>query len=417
MRSSTSRSIIIISILVIAILVTAQIMWLYKIYQFEQKEFRTGVIKSMRGIYEDIELLESSTIRMQKLVEQPDETTFLMKVNCIPGKDTLLNAVIHNLEDFGVFTDCSVVVYDRASKSISYEAFLPSIGSEKGNDYNMQLPLKDYSYIMLYFPHIKGYIVNAMRWWIFSMVLILVVLIAFGFSMYYLYRQKFINEIQHDFIRNVTHEFQTPLTTLTVGLDALNKPSVADQPGKRDQYLHLMQGQTQYLKQHIENLMKVLKAESQGLVMEKTQVSVSDLINKAIGQLSFPIEEKKAIINFNPDSPVSVNGDPASLYVAILNIISNAIKYSLNPVVDITCTKHNQHCIVSVKDNGIGIPEKNIKHIFKKFYRVTEGDIHESKGLGLGLYFTKKVIDGHKGSIKVNSRPGDGTEFLIEIPI
>src|SRR4051812_44227248 len=124
MRSSLSKSIILISAIVIAILVSVQIIWLYKIYQYEQKEFRTSVIKSMRGVYEELELLETSTIRLQKLVEQTDANTFIMKVHCTPGKDSLLNAVIQNLEDFGVFTDCNLVVYDQSVNKILYQAYL-----------------------------------------------------------------------------------------------------------------------------------------------------------------------------------------------------------------------------------------------------------------------------------------------------
>lgn len=417
MRSTTSKTIIFLSTLIIAVLVAAQLMWLFKIYQYEQKEFRTSVIKSMRGVYEEIELLEASTIRLQKLVEQTGPKIFLMKINCTPGKDSLVNAMVHNLEDFGVFTDCNLLVYDGVRKKILYEAYLPSVGSEASKFYGEKLPDREYSYIMLHFPHITRYIVNAMRWWIFSMVLILAVLIAFSFSMYYLYRQKFINEIQHDFIRNVTHEFQTPLTTLSVGLDALSKPSLAGQPEKKDKYIHLMQGQLSYLKYHIENLMKVLKAESQGVEVNKQTVSPIDLINKAIHQLSYSIEEKSAVIRFNPEHHFTINADPSGLYVAILNLLLNAIKYSPHPEIDISCYQQNNTCLISIRDNGVGIEERHIKNLFKKFYRVTEGDVHEVKGLGLGLYFAKKVIDGHNGHIRVNSKPGEGTEFIIEIPV
>lgn len=416
MRSSTSRSAIVVSTIVIIMLVAAQLMWLFKIYQYEQKEFRTSVIKSMRGVYEELELLEFSTIRLQKLVLEPDDNTFVMKVHCIPGKEVLTNAVIHNLEDFGIFADCHVVVFDKDKKNILYQSYLPTIGSSQINSDVVNTTVRDYSYIMLYFPHVNWYIIKAMGWWIFSMVLILLVMVALGLSMYYLYRQKFINEIQHDFIRNVTHEFQTPLTTLTVGLDALSKPFVTEQPEKRKHYLQLMQAQTSYLKHHIENLMKVLKAESNGLVMDRVKLSPLDLLHKAIHQLDFSIQEKQAIITFDRAEKCMVNADPSSLFLAILNLISNAIKYSQKPEIHISCYQQNHHCIISIKDNGIGIADQYAKKIFKKFFRVTEGDVHDVKGLGLGLYFTKKVIDGHNGTIRLISAPGKGSEFIIEIP-
>ncbi|MEJ7830991.1 MAG: histidine kinase dimerization/phospho-acceptor domain-containing protein [Segetibacter sp.] len=117
-----------------------------------------------------------------------------------------------------------------------------------------------------------------MVWWIASAVFLLLVLVAFSLSIFYLYKQKFLNEIQNEFIQNVTHEFQTPLTTLMVGLDAIAKPAMAEQRGKFEIYIKLMHAQTSYLKHHIENLMKVLKAEANGLVLDKNDVVLNELV-------------------------------------------------------------------------------------------------------------------------------------------
>jgi two-component system phosphate regulon sensor histidine kinase PhoR len=240
---------------------------------------------------------------------------------------------------------------------------------------------------------------------------------ALGLSLFYLYRQKFLNEIQNDFIRNVTHEFQTPLTTITVGLDAITKPSIAENSEKLAKYTRLMQGQTQYLKQHIDNLMRVLTAEANGMLISKEAICPNELIKKAIDQLHLAIEDKNARLLLKlEESNRTIIADRNSLYVAILNIISNAIKYANKPEITIKTQVDGELYFISVKDNGVGIDEKYKKKLFKKFYRIPSGDIPIGNGLGLGLYFVKKVITGHKGSIKVNSIPGKGSEFIIEIP-
>ena len=356
---------------------------------------------------------------MQKLIEQPDANTFLFKIDSIPTKKLLLNDLLDNLEDFQVFADCKVALYDPGTHKYLYEMYLPSADT-KHHDSGLDLKpyQKKYAYVHLYFPYRNQYILNSMIWWITSGILLLLVLVALSLSIFYLYRQKFLNEIQNDFIQNVTHEFQTPLTALIVGLDAIAKPSIAKQADKLEIYIKLMQAQTIYLKHHIENLMKVLKAEASGLVMDKSEVAPHELIKKAIAQLYPVIEEKHAIVELSPEETnVAVHADDSSLYVAILNLISNALKYAKEPLIKIETKVINSRYSISIKDNGVGIDEKSKRKLFKKFYRVPSGDVHNVKGLGLGLYFVKKVIDGHKGTITVKSTAGIGSEFIIELPV
>jgi two-component system, OmpR family, phosphate regulon sensor histidine kinase PhoR len=243
------------------------------------------------------------------------------------------------------------------------------------------------------------------------------VLIALGFSIFHLYKQKFQNELQADFINNITHEFQTPLTTLTLGLDHISKPTIINQPEKLQKYTHLMQGQVAYLKQHLDNLMHVIKAESLGVLINKKPINPNVLIEKVIVQLTAIIEEKKVIFRFllNEEN-ATIYADESNLYMAILNVISNAIKYAPDPIITITTTLHNQDYTIMVKDNGIGIEQQVLSSLFKKFYRVPTGNIHNVKGLGLGLYFVKKIIDEHGGKIHIQSTPNIGTEFKITLP-
>jgi two-component system phosphate regulon sensor histidine kinase PhoR len=419
MRSATFKWIILLSTIIIGLLVTAQLYWLYKIYNYEQKEFTTSVIKSIKGLYEDLELTDSNTAHLQEMIEQPNANTFLVRIDSIPPKDTLLNSVMNNLEDFGVFADCKVALYDDDVQKYLFQDYLPTAVTRHPENDGADLPVyqKNYAYVHLYFPHRNQYVIKEMDWWIIASIVLLLILIALGYSIFHLYKQKFLNEVQNDFIRNVTHEFQTPLTTLTLGLDMIAKPGITEHPEKLAKYARLMQGQTDYLKHHIENLMKVLKADATGMVIEKEKVAPNELIKNAITQLYAAIEEKHAVIDLHLEPANStILADGNNLYVAIVNIISNALKYSKEPFVIIETNAVNGSYTISVKDNGIGIDKRYQKKLFKKFYRVPTGDVHNVKGLGLGLYFVKKVVDAHKGTITINSIAGIGTEFVIELP-
>lgn len=420
MRASTLRWIILVTALAIGLLVSVQLFWLNKIYNYEQKEFSTSVVKSIQGVYEDLALTNSTAIQLQKLIEQPDANTFLFKIDSIPTKKMLLDDLLANFEDFQVFADCKVALYSPRSHSYLYELYLPSADTKhpKSSGIDLRPYQKDYAYVHLYFPNRNQYILNSMTWWITSGVLLFLVLIALSLSIFFLYRQKFLNEIQNDFIQNVTHEFQTPLTTLTVGLDAIAKPSIIEHRQKFEIYIKIMRAQTSYLKHHIENLMKVLKAEANGVVMDKRPVIPNELVRRALVQLSTVVEEEQAEVELLlEDTDATVQADESGLYVAIVNLVSNALKYSRKPVIVIETKVNNGKYVIAVKDNGVGIDEAAKKKLFKKFFRVPSGDVHNVKGLGLGLYFVKKVVDGHKGTISVKSSPGKGSEFILELPI
>jgi two-component system phosphate regulon sensor histidine kinase PhoR len=420
MRSATFKWIILLSTILIGLLVSAQLFWLNKIYRYDQKEFSTSVIKSIRGVYEDLQLSDSSVPGLQRQIEQPDLNSFLFRVGHTPPKDSLLKTMSNNLAQFGVFTDCKVALYDNKTHNYIYEGYLPTAASTNPDSNEITLaPFNtSYAYVHLYFPHRNQYILSSMSWWIISSIILLLILIALGFSVFQLYRQKFLNEVQNDFIRNVTHEFQTPLTTLMVGLDAIAKPSVSSSPEKLEKYTRLMKGQTVYLKQHIENLMKTLKAETNGFIIEREEIIPNELIKNAVTQLRVNLEEKNARVELilEPHNTRLV-ADKSGLYVAIINLVSNAIKYSNNPVILIETKIVNGLYQMSVKDNGVGIDDQHQKKLFRKFYRVPTGDVHDVKGLGLGLYFVKKVVDENKGTITLKSITGIGSEFIIELPI
>jgi len=415
MRFSTLRWLILIFSFIIGILTVTQLFWLYRVYKNEEKEFNNNVVKSIRGVYDDLELT-TFPVRLTTLVDYPEKNTFLFRIDSIPNIDSLRNDLSENLEAFGVFTDYSFTLYDQGSRRILFNEHIPGTGQPISKSvFNKTVYKREYSYIMLYFPNRSSYLLLMMRWWIITSFFLLVLMISLAVSIFYLYRQKFLNEVQNDFIRNVTHEFQTPLTTLTIGIDAVSRNSNDERVAK---YLQLMNGQISYLRQHIDNLIRVLKFESSGFAENKTNIVPDELIKDAVNQLSSVIEEKKAniIFKFNAEN-VSILADKNNLYTAILNLVSNALKFSDHPEIIITTGTIQGAYEISVKDNGVGISHIYQKRLFKKFFRVPTGDLHNTKGLGLGLYLVKKIVKAHNGSIELLSEAEKGAEFIIKIPI
>ena len=420
MRSNTIRLFILIASLLIAIIIAVQLYWLNKTYTFEKTEFNTSVIKSIRGVYEDLPLLYESSEKLQSLIEKTDADSYLFRVDSIPAKDSLVFYMHTELEGFDIFTDGKLAIYDNTKNKYSYDAYLPSAGSGYTDDTAMALPViqKNYSYVYLYFPHRDKYIISQLTGWIVSSALLLLVLLGFAASLYYFFKQKFLVEIQKDFINNVTHEFSTPLSVIELSVDGLEKPAAHVNHEKQQKYINAIRYQSDYLKNHISNLVKTVVTDQYQFVLKMKPVVPNELLKKVISQLEPLLNKKAGIIEWDLDEDnSSLLADEENLYLAFFNIINNAIKYSSHPKIIISTIKNSYKYTISIKDNGAGIESSEYKKIFKKFYRVQNGNVHNTKGLGLGLYFTKKVIDGHHGKIEVQSLPGIGTEFRIELPL
>jgi two-component system phosphate regulon sensor histidine kinase PhoR len=420
MRSSVLKSLILASSIIIASLVAVQLIWLNKQYNFEQKTFSNNVIKSIREVYIDVPLTEDKQTKLGENIERVDENNFIFRVDLPVNKDTLINSLISELENFDVFTDCRVAYYSKTKKAYLYEVYVPAAASQHATNSGIDLENinRDFSYIHLFFPHRSRYILQGMRLWISLSILLILALLALSICIFYLYRQKFLNEIQKDFINNVTHEFQTPLTTLQLGLEVLSKPSIINQPEKLAKYTSVMITQTDYLKHHLENLMLVMRADAHILRFTKEDVVINYLVKDAVNQLSMLANQKNTNFEFKLEpANTSIKADRNNMFLVIVNLVSNAIKYSPKPNIIISTSIEGNNYVFSIKDNGIGIESKYRKNLFRKFYRVPNGDLHDTKGLGLGLYFVKKIVEMHNGNVEVKSELNKGSEFKLILPI
>jgi two-component system phosphate regulon sensor histidine kinase PhoR len=300
-----------------------------------------------------------------------------------------------------------------------YEDYIPTTASGFHVTPALGLPVysQDYDHILLYFPHRSQYILGEMNFWIISSVALFLALIGLAISLFYFYRQKFLAEVQKDFVNNFTHEFKTPLAVIRIASDVLAQNDITEKPDRLKRYSSIIQNQTTHLQNQVEKLLKSASAENKKFPIDKENVKPARLIEQALNKLQPLIEQKQARVDLKVDNyETNIQADEGHLELAIINILENALKYSNAPHIIVETGKEESDYFISVKDNGIGIEKKYIKDIFKKFYRVPTGNVHDVKGFGLGLNFVKRIVDGHDGRIKVKSLPGIGTEFRLLIP-
>jgi two-component system, OmpR family, phosphate regulon sensor histidine kinase PhoR len=418
-RSKTLRLVILISTVLVTIIIAVQLFWLQKVYRYEEKEFNINISKSIRGLYDDMELVNDISDNAQKKIDNPKPDLYLLRIDCSPHLDSLWINLKAELIDFNVYTDCNAAIYNHEKNAFINEEYidLPDAYQSAKEKINIPLLQRDYSYIALYFPHRGQYILKQMYFWIASGGLLLLVLIAFGASIFYLYKQKFLNETQKDFINNFTHEFKTPLAVIKIAAGVLLQPNITDKPEKLKNYAAIIDEQTTHLQAQTQRLLEIAYTDSNALPIEKEKFDVNILLQKAIKDVYPLIEQKNAVIETSfATAAIMVTADKYYMLLTFINLIENAIKYSATPKIFIATSTEGNDCCIAIKDNGIGISTENQKKIFSRFFRVTEGDLHTAKGFGLGLNFVKKVIDAHGGKIEIKSQAGKGSTFIVKIP-
>jgi two-component system phosphate regulon sensor histidine kinase PhoR len=396
-RSKTLRLVILTSTVLITIIIAIQLIWLQKVYMYEEKQFNINVSKSIRGLYTDMELVNDASDNVQKKIDNPNPDTYIFKIDCTPNLDSLWLNLKAEFTDFDVYTDCKAGIYSTEQNKYIEEQYIDLPDAYHPSDKQNSLPVvkKDYSYILLFFPHRGQYIIKQMMFWIASSGLLLLVLIGFGASIFYLYRQKFFNETQRDFVNNFTHEFKTPLAVIKIAAEVLQQNNITEKPDRLKNYAGIINEQTSHLQAQVQRLLEIAYTDRSSLPLEKENFDTNILIQGAINDLQPLIEQKNTNLKTT---------------FALPDAIIKADKAYLT-----TTVEGNDICI-SVKDNGIGIAKEHQKKIFDRFYRITDGELHTHKGFGLGLNFVKKVIDTHNGEIRVESEPGKGSTFTIRLP-
>ena len=213
---------------VIGLIVIVQVFWLTKVYSFEKKQFNTNVVKSLRGVFEDLEMNDDPSLSLQQLIHNPKDDYYLFKADTIPVKDSLTHFLRKEFGDFNVLTDVKLGAYSSRYKKYVYEEYIPTVASRFDITPVSGLPVftRGYDHILLYFPHRSLYILGEMNFWIISSVALSLALIGLAISLFYFYRQKFLAEIQKDFVNNFTHEFKTPLAVIKIAGDVLGQNDI-----------------------------------------------------------------------------------------------------------------------------------------------------------------------------------------------
>lgn len=252
-----------------------------------------------------------------------------------------------------------------------------------------------------------------------AVVFSIVMVIGFIYVMRTVLTQKKLAEIKSDFINNMTHEFKTPIATISIANESLKNPKVYSSPEKLDYYTGVIRDENKRMLRQVEVMLQMAQLEKGELKLKHESLKIEEVAEEAINSSLLSVENKhgKIELNVSENIPVII-GDRNHLINVISNLIDNSIKYSNEaPHIIVSIRQSAEHVFIDVKDNGIGMTKEVQKRIFDTFYRATTGNLHDVKGFGLGLSYVRAIVEQHQGIISVESEINKGSTFTIQLPI
>lgn len=292
-----------------------------------------------------------------------------------------------------------------------------------------QIPVNHYAYIgnrfeiginyYVDFDNKKAIVLRAIAGsLIIAMLALLAVCLVFMLTLRNLMEERRLSQLKTDFINNMTHELKTPLSTISVATRTLENDSVLDDRNKTKETVSIIHRQNRQLAKQINHLLEIsmwerkqFSIDRQILELEPFFAGIAEAFRWECKEKGCTLEERFTFLT------KTAFLDEVQLTVALHNLLINAVKYNTNDpevILEVTC---DDRLSISVTDNGIGIGKEDQKHVFDKFYRVSTGNVHKVKGLGLGLFYVRQIVEAHGGNIEVSSRPGKGSTFTIILPV
>jgi two-component system phosphate regulon sensor histidine kinase PhoR len=274
--------------------------------------------------------------------------------------------------------------------------------------------------LLISFPKKKRFLISSILGLaILSLLFTLVIVASYSGAIYQLIKQKQISEIKSDFINNMTHEFKTPIATINLAVEAIRNPKVIDDKEKVFRYLQMIRDENKRMHAQVENVLRISKLEKNQLDISKDRVDVHDIIQDAIAHVELIVADRGGYVHTRLEATrTEVLANDMHFTNVIVNILDNAVKYSIEPPkIDLSTELVKNSIIIKVQDQGAGMSKAVLKKVFEKFYREHTGNIHNVKGHGLGLSYVKKIIEDHQGEVYAESEKGKGSTFYIKLPL
>lgn len=309
-----------------------------------------------------------------------------------------------------------LAVYEDTVNSLHANVILSALSGTAGEN----LSVNEVLFVSV--PNIKSIVFKSLRWRIAtSLFFTLIILAAFFLTVRTMLRQKKLGEIKNDFINNMTHEFKTPIATISLAVDAMRNEKVIQDREKLGYFSSIIKEENQRMNRQVETILKASQLEKQEVDLNLKPVHVHEVIHDVVDNFVLQLDEKKGKVELQLNATNDlIDADEVHLSNLVNNLVDNAVKYAKEntpPVIKLTTQSNGKNFTMKIEDNGIGMNRDTVKRVFERFYRAHTGNVHNVKGFGLGLSYVKTLVEAHDGDIKAESTLGKGSTFTVDLPL
>ena len=429
LNKRTITTVVIITLLSLVGLICIQVYWINKSIRTNSQVFQQKIdmATTITGELFRKDPYAAHEIHLAIISDTPDEE----KIQTIVSKFIDSSFIKCNLPlnyTFGIYqhdhNHGNTLVAGNAAETVLHHSQCSERAQERNFGWSTLTCSSGYNYKNNYnlaiFPSFNAYIFDQIKGTLFTSILfILLILSGFLYTIITIRKQKRLSDIKNDFINNLTHEFKTPIFSIGLASSALRKSIQTEKQDKVLSYIDVIDNEGDRLKNQVDKILQLSLLNANKFTVEKKEMNIKETIEKVIDSFDMLLRQKRGEVRYqSQDEDIFVKGDEIHLMNVFYNLIDNAIKYTHNhPLIKITTQTWKEYISISFEDNGIGIKKEQQKMIFDKFHRVTNGNIHNVKGFGIGLSYVKEIVDAHQGNITLESKLGKGSVFTINLPV
>jgi len=418
MKHNQVRFVILFGTIAIIAIFTIQIYWLLKAWNMNEKQVNESISIVLNSVAHKMYLYNETVPPHENPVNQLSSNYFVVNINSVVDANILEYYLKSEFARIGLDVDYEYAIYDCHNDKMVYGNYIPSQRGNKNISPSSNLPkYNEYLYYFgIRFPSIQNTVVSNMTIWLILSAIMFALILFFSYSILVIFRQKRFSELQKDFINNMTHEFKTPISSINISADVITQPAIISDPDRLSIYGNIIKQENARLNLLVDKVLQIARIEKTGFQLKHEEVELNALIMSVVENFRNQ-SDKEFTVDTNLASDVGkVYADPVHLTNIIYNLLDNALKYGGdNPVIRVETASENKYVTLTVRDNGPGIPQVFQKKVFRKFFRIPTGNVHDVKGFGLGLYYVRNTCKAHGWKISLKSEPGSGCSFIIII--
>ncbi|MBS0010641.1 MAG: HAMP domain-containing histidine kinase [Bacteroidales bacterium] len=413
-RKKLQLYLLILSLLSLAALVVIQVEWTVRAARMQEAQFNQSVRMAIDNTIDNLEGNPFICEQINSCLGHSGHASCAVLMANLAEWDSLKSVITKDLKNLGIDLDFEFdIVRNNGS-------LMDNRDNEVYLSRNMEDMLERSGYhLSVRFPGRRDFILSQMEnIFIVSIILLAIVTLSSVLIYRFYKRERDFSSNIVDLVNNMTHAFKTPLTNISLANSMIRKSKAIQSNKNLMAYSAIVHDEHRKLKQRVERLMSTSFTETDPALLYEA-INLNMMLNDIIGSYDVQINRKKGSISFKePESPVYVSGNPDLLYIAFSNIIDNSLKYSgVNPVINISVREESGSVMIMIRDKGKGVPEKDLKNIFGKYYRLTSGNHKDDEGFGLGLFQVKNIITRLNGRVWASLPSDGGLLITIELPV